>query len=569
MAVSIFEPYLKKLDYRGIVESSFPLSNDTDRYIAVRALIILGHYDEAQKKLDGKLEGSLCDLARFLQIQLRLFRREDWQKCLEDLFALGPCIPNDPYLRGEYYFVLGYSHNLLDEYKQGSRYYQLAVQSYLSVDQQACASVALFNLSVSYDHLNAPTLLDQAFERLQQLAKELGLDSVNSRLFLFRSYRLIDKEEYSSALSDLKNVYGIYLREGRRREAGAAAWIILYVLLKLGNEEEFSRFDQELENIRAEFTPEYQRVICEIGSISRGGIFNSEKTAETLRSWKKNRIESIPELFLTDLLLERLLQSQEYEAMLKIAERAKLSITKRQMAVSLLDFRYYEAVALLKQGNISKGRRVLHAYHHDAIEAGSNVRAAKALNITSRFSASLTQAIAHPCSLILDLATHELVLGKRRIDLTSKPSVERLFNVLIREGKPVPLALLFYKVYQHPYSPWPHERRLNSLVDRARKVLGSSDLLLRREGNVELSPELTPLLKESSMTLESSIARRRQQLLQAIRSSKGPVKISDLEKVFDFSRRTLQFDLKHLLAGKQIVSSGGTRGRRYSSGEIR
>ncbi len=139
----------------------------------------------------------------------------------------------------------------------------------------------------------------------------------------------------------------------------------------------------------------------------------------------------------------------------------------------------------------------------------------------------------------------------------------KFINRLMRQQKAVAIDTLFSELYGMAFNPILHERRINSLIDRARTTLGDTSVIVRREGLLSLRSDIS-IRHRSAPAGESNIFHRRETLLAAMRNSGRPMTIAELEASFSCSRRTLQFDLKHLLRSRVIAHSGRARRRAYT-----
>ena len=554
------------MDYKSIASQPLDVgASELDTYIFIRAHLILGAYEKAEKLLEITRPHfkSYSGLVTLLEIQLRVFKKDgDLQDFIGHLVSLAPQLPNLAYLQAEYFFFTGYVHAILDENRQACRYYRLAEQNYLQANQKACAAMAVFNLCVAYDNLNARELLNAAVTDLKTLADTTNVEAVSTLLSQLQGYFKISNEQYVEAFTDLESAYLYSKKETRYRDLGALSWLILYVLIKLKKEPDYQRYFTEISGL--EITPEYRFIVGEIDALAVVDFIDAAKANQAVRIWNKHGVNSIAKIFLMDLLIERLLNSQNYEAVLLYSQRAIRLVAIRAMALSQIDFRSYQAIAYFKLGEHYKAQQVLHAYEHDAIESHSLSKMEKARTIRQRFNPTGPLSKHKKQSLVLDTQLHELNFGERIVPLSKKPLLENFLSVLIKEGRPILIEKLFYAVYGDDYSPWRHQQRMNSLIDRGRTVLGSNESLVRREGAVALSPAIVAhLILKKPAELEMRIENRRNRILQLIRKSNHPVSISDLENTFDQTRRTLQFDLKQLVTDRKILTSGGTRGRTY------
>ncbi len=562
---------LSELNYASIAQSSaLSMKTDNDRYTYIRSLIILGHYSKAKEKLEG-IKGQLNNpaLANFLTVQIQIFEYQNRRQCIEALVELQPLITQNAYLQGEYSFILGYVQAVLGMEKLAVRNYLHAQAAYIEAGYDACAAVTLFNLSCSYDHLNARDLLKPTIESLLKLYQKLQIPSVTVLSNHLQAYLKIDREEYAKAIPDLEDVLETSLLESRKRDAGAAAWLLLYSYLKAGKENAFHDFFETKRNLLNEFTIEYQNICYEIQKLSHRGLSDKEEAQSFLKKWKKLGIQGSPKFLLVDLLLERLAKNLEWQCVLEIASQTRSEMSARQVAISLVDLRYYEILASIKLGMKQEAKRLWHAYRHDAEELQIPVRIEKAHSLEKSYSL-LPESSQHSNEnrLVLNLGTNFLNWRDRSIDLSAKPKIAELFAILMRHSHPMKIEDVFFELYQCTFCPLSHEKRLNSLIDRARTMAQDSSVILRSNGRLQIHPHCQIQIIENETPDVLHIQRRHKKIQSLIRASKRPLSISDLHLHFDCSRRTLQTDLNELVKSLQIRFLGSGRKRAYAPRDV-
>ncbi|MBY0371113.1 hypothetical protein K2X33_10530 [bacterium] len=533
----------------------------TEAYLCVRAAIILGRYSEAESRFAelGQVLDQNPAIARFLKLQLAIYRRTDLEAALLDLYGM-PGAFSDPYLKAETLFVLGYVHSLLDEHTQASRHYRLACDSYTAAGVRGCASVALFNLCTTYDQLNARALYLDGVEELKSHSQ--GIPAAEILCAHLCAHTAINREDYPAAIRFLLPVLAQCRREDRQRDLGAVTWLLGYLYIKTGEMESFHRLANDASS--DQITEEYRTILRELGALASSALLTADTALEKCRQWKSAGIDSIPGFFLIDLALERLLSAQQYETALQIAHREHQALIRKQMALLLVDFRYYEACALIKLGNYPLAEKVLSAYQADARALHSANRHSKAEALREGMMAYVDKS-ARYC--VIDPENHSVKMGNHKVSLEKMPRIEQLLLALARRKGSAPQAWVFEQVYRCEYFPHRHERRLHSLIDRTRRLLGS-ELLYRREGRVGFSPHIQTEVLRASRAGGLTADERRQRLLRSIRSFQKPVGISELQEGYIQSRRTLQLDLQFLIRQGKLLGNGQARNRRYRPQEV-
>lgn len=558
-----FRKALERLDYRTVAAQAGGARTDLERYLAVRATFILGRKDEARALLQGHAPAFRHPFfAEFLAVQGRVYEGQDLGEAAVALCALRE-IPLDAYTQAEVHFFLGYTYHCLHEFKQGSRHHRIARDRYLEAGLPAQAAVALFNLCVGANHLNARELYLAHAGELKALVTRIDLPSTTALSLQLEATTLAERDEYDLAAEKLERLLALSIEDDRMREAGTAAWNLAYVLAKAGRDDALEAQLSRLASVAGRFTVEHQRALEIIGRLSRAGLVTLTGARRMAREWLRDGGNEIIYFHLLDLAVDSLVRAQDYEGARQIAGRAKEALVRSQQALSLVDFRYAEALALARLGDVPRARRALSSYRADALERGAAVRVARADALFEEMTRA-DRASHDEEGLVLSLNTlsREVRIGETRVPLAEKPRLFELLAVLAQEGKPIALPILFFRLYGQDYHPLRHERRMNSLLDRARKLLGRADAIRRQDFTVTFAPGVEVSLETPPAT-ELAVQWRRRRLLEAVRAAEGPIAISRLERQFEVTRRTLQLDLDYLVKRGLMRTTGGTRGRKY------
>ncbi len=543
-----FRELLERMDYRSIVaEPRVPA------YWSVRAHVTLGQYEAADQALAALPEGFE---KKFLRLQLALFRREDLGQSRSDLQALLAEVPPDSVLRGELHFILGYFHLLVDEYRQSLRHHRLAAEQYELSRLPSHLASCWFNLCVGYQNLNQRDALEAYSSLLARLAKDKPIPAIRHLSSRRQAYWAIDNENYEAALPALDEAISICRSENRWRDIGGLVCAKAYVLLRLEKEEAFDALLSD--SPQDDFTAPHRRALVEFLHFREIGLPSAREAEKLLVRWKKAEIDSSYHLYLIHCLTEALRRSGAYDQMLKLARFGSRFSLAKQQALTLVDFRYLEALGLFKTGQKEKASRLLNAYRDDAIE----VNATQKIAVANQLLSQIGDGESRLTKMTLNAERHKLNVNGREIDLVDHPVLYRFLLILFRNPQAMPLSEVFEKLYDTPFNPECHQSRFNALMERTRKLLGGGKNLLRRDGKIGFAPTIRATL-ETEVGRSDSAPVRRARLARLIRETHHPVAISDLEPLFEEGRRSLQLDLKHLLAAGVIHRAGSTRNRRY------
>lgn len=565
---------LLRLDYLEIEASHGPHLILADRYLWIRASIVLGKYPAAADKL--RRWGTACETStenqtwvkRFLEWQLLIYQKPVSREANELAEELERELPQDDYWRAEFCFVRGYHLGNIDEYRKEIRYQRSAFESYGRLGLHACQAHALFNLCINYDHLNEPTLLDITFRQLEKVYDERKCEASLLPLMRMRAYRHIHREELEAALDDCLALLPLCREQGRSRDLGSIICLTLYILIKLENYEKLNAF---LNVVRPEIpllTELHQMVVHELLALEQRGLVSGADSRALFIKWKRMGIRSVHLLFLLNLVMDRLLRGRDYVGLIKTARLGSEYSLKKEQALCLVDFRYYEILGLVRSGQFDAAATLLIMYSDDANRDRSEPKQKKISELEKEISLARERAnwlagSSFSSSLILSVSSKSAYYRGKKIDLSQKPVVQKLLDILIRRQAPVPLADLFTEIYAMDYNPLRHDRRLHSLIDRTRRLFGNSSVIVREEGKLSLDPTLLARSESLPPTDVGALTQRRGQILKSIHACDRPLTISELEKLFPCSRRTLQFDLKSLVQSNLIRTTGGTRSRTY------
>ncbi len=553
---------VKQGDYRAIADHDVAPKGSLAAYLWIRAHLVLGNYE----KVAAELKTNLADHphAPFLIFQLAIYRREGLETLPQQALNFTGELGNSPLYQADYHFVLGYLFNLLSDYRQGIRHQIQALQRYRQIEFHGPAASSLFNLCVGFNYLNEPDQVAKYCVELEQLAVAAAYPSVVMHHLRFLSYQQAYREEYEAARLTLEKALEIAKLNHRLRDEGGLLCFLVYVLFRLGDplkqEEWRNRVTQ------GNWEEVHLRTIAQFCDLLDLGLVTRAEVERKLRQWKQG-IDSVNYAFLVQALLDRIARSQDYDLLARTAHRAGLTATRRQQSLALVDYRYHEILGLGRSGHHASAVKLLAAYAADAKEWNVLARLHRAKELARELHCTEVELPGEPILPLVSLNTRTgvLTVKRKRIDLSSFPLLGQLFSELMRSHHPIPLEQLFVALYGFPYHPFRNAGRLNSLIHRARKLVGLAPRLIRNTGTLHLDPNFRYSLVGAKPAREN-VRLRRDRIIHLLQRSKSPLNISDLEAHFPYSRRTLQLDLTHLTRGKNIFATQGTCTRRYSIG---
>lgn len=569
---SRFADELLRVDHQGILKNAHLASLPLDKYLVVRSCFVLGRYAEAQKWLE-QYDADLKKhpfLRVFLLLQLNLYRREQLGEVALSFARLAGQLPSDPYLQAEYHYIFGFLHNLMDEYRVGSRHHQLAADFYRSINLPGFECQAIFNLCVSLNHLNDRQGFELAFKRIAEVAAQFPISTTQLFYKRLRVYKKVDAEDFAGALRDTDCILGLCETEGRLRDLGGMFFLKSYLLCKLKQAKKWEELQKKIDDKLMSLTPEHRAAIGELRALNALGEVTSSVAQTCIQRWSRERLPSIHHLFLFGILIDRIALSSDAELLVKISHQANQFALAHQQALNLMDFRRHEVEGYIRLGKLKRAAMLLSAYRNDAAKERSVAKLAYSRDLEclldaarSKQAGEVTQETTRGAVLLIDPSGHVMTYRGRTISLKDSPLVGTLLKTLVEVRKPLSIPDLFEMIYRLPFNAFLHQSRFNSLLDRARNLLGDSSVVHRSEGRICLDPQVESRLEVHSVP-DHLVLNRRDLLIKVIGKTGGTVSISELEGHFDCTRRTLQLDLKYLVTKRVLHCTGGTKKRRYA-----
>jgi len=564
---------LKAQNYKEIVRLAPTASSQMEIYLVFRVCAILGLRDEFAKNevvFTRQLSEDLF-LSRLVGIQKTAYLQGQWKRANQQIQYLRGLTEN-PFLATEINFLMGFFSTSECHFSLCLPYYREAIRSYVSLGLPNHAAHAYFNLCVGFDHLRERDLLK---ETLQEFSKHVARnpEAQIAGLLLLRMKACwdLDEENYASALLKFQNLWHEYERHERYRDMGAVAWVQAYLLLKLKDSQAWNQFLLQIEEKKALFSQAHLAAIegfIKLSKISDGAHLHA--TAILVES-RRSKILDAAYPFWLDLMCEQLEKRGQFEDLLKLSKFAQSFCVKKQQDIYLIDFRYYEILSRIQLYDQISARYLLNLYLKDAEQECFQKRIKKASNLDILLASK--QGMRKPVvdfyqspgvQIVFDKVRHELFLNGWKKDLKNYPMVEKGLWLLGESSSGVAIEEFCEKVYEQPYSPLMHERRISSLIHRMRLILGSKNSVIRREGLITLDSSFFKIKKVSTLGRLAK-EKRKSWLLKQIKKQAKPLAVSEIQTLASYPRRTLQLDLFEMVREGFLSSTGIRKAKKYSA----
>lgn len=557
------------LAYSSLKEIDLKSNNSPlESYFVIKAFIVTGELAHAKqciadyifKFADQTVNKDAKLLSECLSYYYKVYSLEKVDiDAIEGLYKSVEQNKNS-YLCVELRFLLGYCLINKGSLKKSTSYLVDASRCYLALGLTGPAAVCQLNLCIVFNNMGERKKYLFHFSKLEELYSidPIALKPLYS---LMAIYRLIDIENYETAFDELLQLQSVYQKEGRNRDLENTSCLFAYLNCKLNKRWHYSEFI----NLRPSANEVFIKTIKEFHEIDERGYQTIEKFQQRLKSWAEDDIDCVDQIFMIELIASDCLRLGDYLSLLQIVDIAKEVLAKSQHSLNLVDFRYYEALATIHLGSSKKATKIATSYRNAAKAENAPLKIRKSLALFEMLSFSGFDEVGvgkNVTLLELDSDNRLFFLDGLRVDLGKKPLIFDFISLLATHQDPLSLAKVFEKIYSRPYFPLLHQERLNSLIARARKVLGSNELVIRVNGTVRLNRKISIKSRFENGRKLSSYQRKRQ-IVKYIKDDQGPVKLSDLIQYFNSSKRTLQNDLKALVDENTLFKTGKTKSTTY------
>ncbi|MEM7646133.1 MAG: HTH domain-containing protein, partial [Pseudomonadota bacterium] len=275
-------------------------------------------------------------------------------------------------------------------------------------------------------------------------------------------------------------------------------------------------------------------------------------TMDELKSWALSWKTEMPPIYLdylTDVLFTKALRSGNYRLIREAYTFLTESILSRQSHAPIVEFIYYK---MLYEENIGEFtnwqesridlKRILPDVQTEFVEAARESRSFRG-----------------EMQLIVDSENRIVLINGERIDLQNSSRMFSLIEALAQKSQGFDLYDLYRKVYGSELTSRVDEQKLEALVSRVRKLLGTQSIS-RTDGVISLSVGKVDI-KQSSKTKKDRI----NEIGTFIREANQSLSADEIAKHFKISKRTNQNDLKMLVKYGAISVEGRGRMTRYSA----
>lgn len=528
-----------------------------ERYLAARSFIVSGNIPEAEETI-----ATLPDiLQRILRANLNAYIFKGLQTSFEDLKNIDSKEVSKiaPWLMGDLYLTLSFLSTNLSHYNIGLKYSQFSIDIFRKNNLPAFESLALFNAWVCANHGEHLEHLDLYRTRINHLAANFS-DSTTIMIHKSRldAYYALDSENFDCALDLFSKLINLSKIQNRKRDIESALSFLIFCSIKLQNWTIYhEHFPTDRETI---YFPERFRVFEVISKWSYDKISSIDEVTLLIKD-----LDSVGKLLALYLTLDHITRTKNWNLLWK-GYLLFCGLTKKcGQSLSILDARYYGALALFHLGLYEDASKITHSYEIDSRARHKDFRAVSKLK---KLVADLLLEDHSHLEIFFNEAEETIKSKIGVISLKDKPLIKKSLLVLVEnKANSTPTDSFFSMVYDCPYNQIRHASRLTSLIARTRDTLKpilGFDPIIVLDNTVQFSPRIIFSFTTTDKNLKENTNEILSNLIDLFH--KQPEKKWTMQEIcpfFQCSRRTLQTYLGELLDKQIIVREGERRGVRY------
>lgn len=550
-------PELFSYDLEGLAQREPNKDEQFSVYLWILADVWNAKIESVEKKfkeVGHKLDDSLQDL---LNIQLYIILKKEKTLITSLLSKIDSAkLPND-FLQANLFQYTGHHYIICDSPALAIIHFQTALQKYESLGLKVLVALRYNEILHYSSRIGEMVLYKNSLAELKKLDEELNHFNTHLALLGHTAENFMVRENSSSAIKIYKEIIEITQTDAGRRSRSLAVVRLGYLYLKTGAYHSFECLHNEQTSGTVEYYSKIMKIFMEFINFQRTEFKNTKKL---FVYWRKEFTTEYFLIFL-DIIFEKLLMFEEYKQVIEIYSLLGRVLRDALFPFRMVDLRYQVIYSLIRINEKRKAAELLGKYLNDAKVLDSPVRVAKAKELEN-----LILKISDPAKkeLELNLSMHTLSVGDKKINLASLPVVQKVLEICISSAGPIDIYEFYYNLYGTQYDPMYNANRLNSILVRARKLIGIEDIVIRRDGKIEINPEYQLSLVERDNNFEK-IRWRRERIIRLLKKTKKPLSMAEIAKHFAVGRCTLLTDINMLVEDKKIMATGFRRAKKYSA----
>jgi hypothetical protein len=220
------------------------------------------------------------------------------------------------------------------------------------------------------------------------------------------------------------------------------------------------------------------------------------------------------------------------------------------------DLRYFEAFACFHLGRMDR-----YFFLCDQMEKGHNRMLSFELISQLQQLPFHTKIASKNIRINIEKKTMQLGPSKP-VELRRNPILLDFLIILFSHPHGIRLEDLSEILHGVKYKSEYSQARMESLLFRARALLGHKETILYEKGFLRLMPGLKFHFVDRE-TVKRGIEERRRAILHLAQNNRSELSLADFQKNISAARRTLQQDLHHLVKTRELQAVGKNKHRKY------
>lgn len=252
--------------------------------------------------------------------------------------------------------------------------------------------------------------------------------------------------------------------------------------------------------------------------------------------------------YLIDILFEKLLRANLNIETLNLLEFVSSEVFTKQSQAPIFHLNFYRMKASGKYGKMDIWQKNVNSLQRSLPD------------IKTPFieNAKLGRVDGIACNLVINKKNYVISINQKVINLSKSKMVFDLILAIANIHKPIHYVDLFEQVYCREYRGESDKNKIESIVNRARKILGNH-VIARSENRFFLESAKSQVIGESDRR-----QKRLDRIMEIFTQSEKPIPLALINQKINISRRTLLSDISLLKEREEIESVGEGRGTKYA-----
>lgn len=522
--------------------------SDRDRFRCMKGFLVQRNHQGASLLFrEHRSHFEQCGTAAYVELNLARETQGDFGAVLARSMQTPFLSHEDEFVRSEYAFTIALALVQYGAYEVAQEFYQL------SNDTLGASSVydayrwrTRFNMAICAVKLARFELVEQIVAELETSFVRLPL---NAQRYLARLFVWLFLYMHKDARVDtLMRTLLVNPTEGKLWDYRLSylAKYDLFLSCKRGKMDEFA---SRLEAYLPRMSPLDGGLVLRLADTVRSPPRDADEVLAVVTGYAANH-NLLDATLLCDTLLRGIAAGQDFALLEKAYKCVEQKCLPLRVILPATDLREFGLLAY-------RALNRTHAYArlHQVYASSAPPWRRDRLDLQLRALGDAHRGVA----AVLDLEREELVIEKTIVSLQRKARLQQLLAHLFTSGsdRVETLGKMFYGRNASRL----HRRRLAALVTTLNALVGWPLVTLQGE-HLRVAPSVRYRVRSRA---RQDAKERHERILHFGKTHRAPWALSELVAALPFPVRTLQADLRDMVAHGALIRSGDKRGARYCS----